>query len=130
MERKRVAKFRKAYNAKYPSVYIFTDRDSPGRMHRSGWDFLISNNGKSVFVEAKESDSTNIFPHDPRHVLGPYQCETMQKILKSGGTYVILIFYPLIKIDCVHAYIYHHSDIYNYVSGAEKIIHTIQELLE
>lgn len=43
------------YKKSKQGVYIYTDLDSPRRDFKSGWDALISANGKTIFLEAKRS---------------------------------------------------------------------------
>lgn len=78
-ERARVNDFVKGINFR---CYTFIDQDTGTIRTKSGWDFLISANGKSIFIEAKLGMKK----------LKPYQELTQMEVLKSGGVYGVLRF--------------------------------------
>lgn len=54
-ERAHVNALVKAIQKNSPGVYVYIDRDAGSVRHTSsGWDFLIAQNGRVVFCEAKE----------------------------------------------------------------------------
>jgi hypothetical protein len=55
-ERAHVNALVKAIQKNSPGVYVFIDRDAGNMRHTSsGWDFLLVQNGRAVFCEAKQS---------------------------------------------------------------------------
>lgn len=66
-----------------PDAYIFVDRDSGAVRHSaSGWDFLISRGGYTVFIEAKMGTG----------LLSDWQKFTQAEIKRAGSRYIVLRF--------------------------------------
>lgn len=73
----------KALRKNSPDAYIFVDRDSGATRHTlSGWDFLISRGGYTVFIEAKIGSG----------VLTEWQKLTQADVTRAGSRYVVLRF--------------------------------------
>lgn len=101
-ERKLVNDFLKYIDPASAFSYLYVDRDSPERQFRSGWDFLLTRKGRTVFFEAKLLRSTRknapaLWPDTEEAVLKlltDYQEYTRGRVLFAESPYAILIFNP------------------------------------
>jgi len=83
LERDCVNALIRAIRKNSPDVYVFVDRDSGATRHTlSGWDFLVSRGGYTVFVEAKMGTG----------LLSDWQKLTQAEITRAGSRYVVLRF--------------------------------------
>jgi hypothetical protein len=98
------------YVKRFVNCYVFVDSDSPARLHKSGFDFLVSHNGKVSFFEAKQIvkrggafvDSDFNF----MALLSDYQKLTRLKIVRSECEYFILLFVQDAQSQLVNCFRY------------------------
>lgn len=72
------------------NVYTFVDTDSKARLFRSGFDFIVCANGRSIFIEAKAF----VGGRDLEKLYTDFQLYTRARILAAGGIYCGLAFTP------------------------------------
>ncbi len=88
-------------------AYVFVDTDSPFRVHKSGWDFLVIEQGAPIFYEAKKIDSIKGFSAYGYHVeklLSTYQKQEAKKIQRNQVNYTVILFVDFEHTILVYEY--------------------------
>lgn len=119
-ERQNASDFREWLQLTFPEIGIYTDKDGPGRIHRSEWDFLVFYKNRLLFIEAKQCEK---IPDDPRALLKPGQEKGSQKALRAHSHYAILIF--LLREMAMN--VYSRDDHPVRLKGKREILEFIQE---